>query len=29
MVQLNGLSLKTWAQFEYLGELVKSTIFVA
>ena len=24
-----GLSLKTWAQFENLGELVKNTIFVA
>ena len=23
------LSLKTWAQFENLGELVKNTIFVA
>ena len=25
----NWLGLKTWAQFENLGELVKNTIFVA
>ena len=28
-IPLIWLSLKTWAQFENLGELVKNTIFVA
>jgi len=27
--EVHRLSLKTWAQFENLGELVKNTIFVA